>query len=200
MCIGIRLIHINNHTNNAKLHLFSDDDAKYEANVEVIASNYLSPSAALLMNRGDSVDVNVIERKQVCKFFFPITGDNDISTCIDAVEGHEQLQGIFTSFPASNRLSIEVTLMNVDDCNSPAWTWFVESECNEGVHTECSSTQITKTAEFTTCGLTCYCLDSCNLLYLKYNHLTWRNQTSEKLCEIWAHRGWTHLPYIHNTI
>ena len=124
------------------LRLFSDEDTKCEANVEVIASNYLSPSAALLMNRGDSVDVNVIERKQVCRFFFPITGDKNISTCIDAVEGHEQLQGIFTSstFSASHRLSIKVTLMNADDCNSLAWTWFVGSECNEGVHTECSST------------------------------------------------------------
>ena len=182
-----------NHVNNAKLRLFSDDDARCEANVEVIASSYISSSSALLVSRADFVDVNVIEKKRVCRFFFPITSDKNISTCIDAVEGHEQLQGIFTSstFPESNRLSIEVTLMNVDDCNSPAWTWFVGSECNEGVHTECSSTQITQTAEFTTCGLTCHCLDLCNFLYLKYNHFTWRNQTSEKLCEIWAQRSWT---------
>ena len=160
-----------------------------KAPVPVIASEYLAPRAVLSRNRVASVDVNVIEKKQVCRFFFPITSDKNNSTCINAVQAHEQLHVIFntSTFSPSNRLSVEVTLMNVDDCNSPAWTWYVESECNEGLYTECSSTQIMQIAELTTCVITCYCVASCDFLYLKYNRLPLHNQTSEQLCEIWAH-------------
>ena len=155
------------------------------------ASGYLSSSAALLTNRAASLDVNVMEKIQVCEFSFPITSDNNNSSCIYAEQGHEHLHVIFntSTFSSSKRLVVEVTLMNVDDCNSPAWTWFVESECAKGLYTECSSTQITQIAEFTTCALTCYCVASCDSLYLMHNRLPLRNQTTEQLCELWALRN-----------
>ena len=154
----------------------------------MIASGYISPR--MVMNRGASREINVIEVKQICRFFFPVTSDKNIFTCVPAVQGHEQLQVIFItpSLVPTNQLSVEVILMNVDDCSSPAWTWFVESECQPGIFTECSRMHINRVAEFTHCAVTCDCIDSCDFLYLKYNRLPLRNQSSEQLCEIWAHR------------
>ena len=155
--------------------------------------NYFSSG---VIKHGASVEMNVIERKWVCQFFIPVTSDKNSATCINASQAQGQLQAIFT-FPTlypRSHISIKVTLMNVDDCTSPAWTWFVESGCVKGVYNECSSTQITQVAEFTTCILTCYCMASCDFLYLKYNRLPLRDQSSEQLCEIWALRDGHNWP------
>ena len=140
-------------------------------------------------------------RCKVCTLFFPITSDKNTSTCINAVAPQGQLHVIFaaSTFPRSNTLSIGITLMHVDDCNSPAWNWFVGSGCGKGIYMECSGTQLAQVAEFTTCGFTCHCVDRCDILHLKYNHLPWRNQTPEKLCEIWAHRNGTKWSCIQTT-
>ena len=144
----------------------------------------------MLIKHDNSVDMNVIERKLINDLFFPITSDKNISTCVNAVQAHQQLQAIFTAsiLPPSNQLSVEIILKNVDDCSSPAWAWFVESECRPGIYTECSSTQMARVADFAHCVVTCYCLHSCKFLYLKYNRLSWQTQTSEQLCEVWTQR------------
>ena len=167
--------------------LFSETNVTCTATVGVIASNYFSPR--VLISRGVSVDENFIEMKHVYGHSFPITSDKNINTCVNAVQEHQQLQAIFTAptLPPSNQLSIEVILKNVDDCSSPAWTWFVESECRPGVYTECACTQIYRVAEFTHCAITCVCWDSCDFIYLKHNRLPLQNQTSEQLCEMWAY-------------
>ena len=169
--------------------VFAANDIACNATFEVIASNYFSKG--MLINRESYVEANIIETKQINDLSFPITSDSDISTCVKATNEHQQLQGIFTSSarPPRNQLSVEVILKNVDDCSSPAWNWFVESECRPGVYTECSRTQITQDADFTHCEITCYCLEFCDFLYLHYNRIPWKNQTSEQLCEVWSQRN-----------
>ena len=143
----------------------------------------------MLINHTATVHMNIIETKQIF-YLFPITSDKNISTCVNAVQVHQQLQAITASIlPLSNQLSVEVILKNVDDCSSPAWTWFVESECRPGIYTGCSRSQKDRVADFTHCVVTCYCLHYCELLYLKYKQLLWQNQTSEKLCEVWVQRN-----------
>ena len=166
--------------------LFSfTDDVSCNVTFKVITSNYFL--TGMLINHEATVHMNIIERKQLFDLFFPITSDKNISTCVNTVQEHQQLQAIFTAsiLLPRNQLSVDVVLKNVDDCSSPAWTWFVESECRPGVYTECSLAQIARAADLTHCVLTCYCLHSCKLLYLKYNRLPWQNQTSEQLCEYW---------------
>ena len=153
-----------------------------------MASGYFLPSKVI--HRGHAGDMNVIERKQIGELIVPITSDNNISTCINAVQAFRVLQGIFKYPIVSQRhqLSVKVILMNVDDCSSPAWTWFVESECFQGMFRECSRSQIAQVAEFTHCAVTCKCLDQCDFLYLKYN-LPRQDQSSAQLCEITAYRN-----------
>ena len=170
--------------------LFSNNDIWCNATVKAITSDYFSPM--MIISRGSSAEMNVIEESQFHAHFFPITSDKDIHTCVNATWGHKQLQAIFTSstLTPKQQLSVEVILMNVDDCNSPAWTWYVESRCIPGFYTECSRIQITRVAEFTRCAINCNCFDSCHFLYLKYNRLPLKTQTSEQLCEIVApHNG-----------
>ena len=174
---------------------FSGNDDMCNATVKAIASDYIS--AGLVINRVASFEINVMEMKDICGLLFPITSDKNTSTCVPAVKGLKQLQAIFItpSLVPTNQLSVEVILLNVDDCSSPAWTWFVESECQPGVFTECSRNQLTRVEEFTHCVVICTCVDSCDFLHLKYNRLPLRNQTSEKLCEIWAHRNGYNQPF-----
>ena len=155
----------------------------------------------MVINQEATVDLNIIETKQIFDLFFPITSDKNISTCVNAVQAHQQLQAIFTAsiLPPRNQLSVEIILKNVEDCSSPAWTWFVESECRPGIYTECSRIQITQqNSDFIHCAVTCYCLDPCDFLYLKYHRFSWQNQTSEQLCEVWARRNggqWPHSEF-----
>ena len=168
---------------------FADNDIRCNATAQVVTSDFFTQG--IVIGRGASVDVNVIEQEQVNGRLFPITSDKNVSTCVNTTLGHDQLQAIFTfpALPPSDQLSVEVILMNVDDCSSPAWTWFVESECRPKDYIECSRTHITRVAEFTRCAINCVCLDSCDFLYLKYNRLPLRIQTSEQLCEIWSSRN-----------
>ena len=169
--------------------LFTDNDIRCNANAQVVTSNYFSHG--MMIGRDASVVVNVIEQKQVYGHSFPVASDKNVSTCVNTALGHKQLQAIFTfpSLPPNDQLSVEVILMNVDGCSSPAWTWFVVSECRPVVYTECSSTHITRVAEFTHCGIHCVCLYSCDFLYLKYSRLPLRTQRMEQLCEIWSRNG-----------
>ena len=174
-----------------KCSLFSDNDDRCNGAVKPIASDYLS--LGMVINHRAPLQRNVIKMNDICGFLFPITRDNNNFTCVPAVQGHEQLQAIFItpSLVPRNQLSVEVILLNVDDCSSPSWTWFVESECQPGVFTECSRNHLNHVAEFTYCVVNCECVVSCDFFYLKYNRLPRRNQTSEQLCEIWAHRNGT---------
>ena len=167
--------------------LFSDNDRRCNGTVRPIASDYLS--ASIVINRRSSLEVNFIEMSDICGFLFPTTSDKNTLTCVPTVQGHKQLQAIFItpSLVPTNQLSVEVILMNVDDCSSPAWTWFVESKCQPGVFTECSRSNINRVREFLHCAVTCHCVDSCDFFYLKHNRLPRRNQTTERLCEIWAY-------------
>ena len=163
---------------------FADDYDDCTGSVQILTSNYLSPG--ILINPEDHSRTDVIQKKNIRGSFFPITTDQDISTCIATNQEHKQLQAIFTfpNLPHNNSLSVEVILMNVDDCRSPAWTWFVESECNPGSYNECPSIQQNRVSELIYCFVTCQCYQSCGTLYLKYNRLPLRNQTLEQLCEI----------------
>ena len=144
----------------------------------------------MVINRVGSLDINVLHIKQICGCIFSVTRDKNTSTCVPVVQAYQHLQVIFVtpSLISRNQLSVEVILLNVDDCTSPAWTWFVESECQPGIFTECSRTHIRRVAELTHCAVTCDCVDSCDFLYLKHNRLPRRNQTTERLCEIWVYR------------
>ena len=177
---------------------FADNDIRCNATAQVLTSDFFSHR--MVIDRGASVDVNVIEQEQVHGHLFPITSDKNVSTCVNTTLGHKQLQAIFTfpSLPPNDQLSVEVILMNVDDCSSPAWTWFVESECRPVVYTECSSTHITRVAEFTHCGIHCVCLDSCDFLYFKYSRVPLRTQRMEQLCEIWSPRNGRNWLCLHN--
>ena len=169
--------------------LFSGNYDSCKATVKAIASDYISPG--VVINRDISGETNAIEINHICEIPSPVTSDKNASTCTPVVQAHQQLQAIFItpSLIPRNQLSVEVILMNVDDCSSPAWTWFVESECQPGLFTECSRTHLDRTAEFTHCAVTCHCGHSCDFLYLKYNRLPRQNQTSEQLCEIWTHEN-----------
>ena len=189
-CINLLHVHVRDtmHSHSNYL-LFTDNDIRCNATAQVVTSNYFSQG--MMIGRDASVVVNVIEQQQVYGHSFPVASDKNVSTCVTTTLGHKQLQAIFTfpSVPPSDQLSAEVILMNVDDCSSPAWTWFAESECRPEDYTECSSTHITRVAEFTHCGIHCVCLDSCDFLYLKYSRLPLRTQGMEQLCEIWWPRN-----------
>ena len=152
--------------------------------VQVIAINYYVPSKLIRRNPLDKT--NAIEAEQNCGVDFSVISDNNSSNCVFLTQAHNRLQAVIT-FPnlmSKQHLSIEVILLNVDDCSSPAWTWFTESRCLQGVYTECSSAHRSQVAEFTHCVVTCVCYQSCDFLFLKYNRLPLRNQTMEQLCEI----------------
>ena len=172
----------------AMCSLFSDNDNRCNGTVKPIASDYLS--SGMVIKQGASPQTNLIEMKDICGFLFPVMSDKNTFTCVPAVQGHKQLQAIFITpfLVPTDELSVEVILMNVDDCSSPAWTWFVESEYQPGIFTECSSNHVNRVAEFTLCTVTCKCAASCDFLYLKHNRIPRRNQTSEQLCEIWTHQ------------
>ena len=108
---------------------FADNDIRCNATAQVVTSVFFTQG--IVIGRGASVDVNVIEQEQVNGRLFPITSDKNVSTCVNTTLGHDQLQAIFTfpALPPSDQLSVEVILMIVNDCSSPAWTSFVESEC-----------------------------------------------------------------------
>ena len=54
--------------------------------------------------------MNIIETKQIFDLFFPITSDKNISTWVNTVQAHQQLQAIFTAsfLPPRNQLSVDV--------------------------------------------------------------------------------------------
>ena len=84
-----------------------------KATVKAIASDYISPG--MVINRGISLETNVIEIKHICGIPSPVTSDKDASTCTPVVQTHQQLQAIFItpSLVPTNELSVEVIL----------WTW-----------------------------------------------------------------------------
>ena len=189
-CIHLLHVHVRDTMHfHPNYLLFTDNGIRCNATPQVVTSNYFSHG--MMIGRDAPVVVNVIEQKQVYGHSFPVASDKNVSTCVNTTLGHKQLQAIFTfpSLPSSDQLSVEVILMNVDDCSSPAWTWFVESECRPVVYTECSSSHITRVAEFTYCGIHCVCLDWCDFLHLKYSRLPLRTQRMEQLCEIWSPRN-----------
>ena len=161
----------------------------YTESAKPIASYYYSPR--IVINETNSTDVNVIGddfTDEFCGGRFSIISDNNVSTCVPATQAYKQLQAIFTfpTLPPTHKLSVKIILMNVDGCSSQAWTWFTESDCYPGIYTECSHTIMTQTNELTHCTFTCHCFGLCDSLYLKYNNIPLRDQTSEQLCEIWA--------------
>ena len=169
--------------------LIAENVHGYTESAKPIASNYYSPR--IVISKTNSIEVNVIKddfTNDFCGGHVPIVSDNNVSTCVPVTQAHRQLQAIFTfpTLPPTHKLSVKITLMNVDGCSSPAWTWFAESDCHRGIYTECSHTLMIKDNELTHCDFTCHCLGPCDSLYLKYNDIPLRDQTSEQLCEIWA--------------
>ena len=169
--------------------LFAEHDPGYTANAKTIESNYYSPG--IVISKNDSTEINIIEDKfmaEFCGVHFSIISDNNVSTCVPVTQAQRQLQAIFTfpSLSTKHELSVKITLMDVNDCSSFAWTWFTEPDCHRGIYTECSPTLMNRTNKLTHCVVTCHCFGSCNSLYLKYNDIPWQNQKPEQLCEMWA--------------
>ena len=156
---------------------------------QTMASNYYPPG--IVINENNSAEINVVEdnfTRVFCGVHLSIISDNNVSTCVPVAQTRGQLQAIFTfpTLPSKQDLSAKIILRNADDCNSSAWTWFTESDCHRGIYTECSHTLMNRINEHTYCVSTCHCLGSCDLFYLKYNNIPWKNQNLEQLCEIWA--------------
>ena len=179
--------------------LIAEIDPGYTESAKTTASNFYPPN--IVISKTNSTEINVIEAEfsnEFCGGHVPIVSDNNDSTCIPVTRAHKQLQAIFTfpSLPPTHELSVRIILMNVNGCSSPAWTWFTESDCHRGIYTECSHTLMVQTNELTHCTYTCHCFGSCDSLYLKYNNIPLRNQTSEQLCEIWAR--WDVIWWLHD--
>ena len=108
------------------------------------------------------------------------------TTCKYSNEMDKQLQAVFFSplKTADQRMTVEVILKNVEDCSSPAWTWYVESDCQLGAYTQCDRSNVERGTEYTRCLITCMCIGPCDFLYLKYDRLPWQDQAREQLCEL----------------
>ena len=135
---------------------------------------------------GKSPDVQRrLEETRVCGFTQTFVNDGVDSTCVDTIADGKQLQVIFDFAFVSpgHQMSVEVVMKYLDNCTSPAWTWFVGSDC---FYRECFSKQVSQNAEFTRCVVTCLCLEPCNNLYSMYNQIPWKSHKVEQLCEIRA--------------
>ena len=113
--------------------------------------------------------------------------DRNGGTCMTTKRADMTLQAVF-SFPdaAINRqMSVEVMLKSITDCASPAWTWFVESECSINHYLECSRRTLRISNDQTSyCEITCDCFLTCDYLYLKHNRIRSVKDESDEICEV----------------
>ena len=179
--------------NYNKVRLLNDDRREYVFSFPGIIPKRI-PKTTIQANGyfergefiGKSLDVQRrLEKTHVCGFTQTFVNDGVDSTCVDTIADGKQLQVIFYfSFVSPcHKMSVEVVMKNLDNCTSPAWTWFVGSGC---LYNECFSKQLHQTAEFTRCAVTCVCFESCNYLYFMYNQIPWKSHKVEQLCEIRA--------------
>ena len=112
----------------------------------------------------------------------------------------QTLQTIMT-FPRNNatkHISVDVIAKDVDDCSSPAWTWFVGSSSNR--FRECYNVNINKIGVFSLCRMACVCPDSASCQFLNFKYAF--DQTSINItnatCKVKHIDGDIRVPYYGN--
>ena len=145
------------------------------AETREVASDYL-PSTLVIRRQSSSVEI-------AGRAFI----DENNNTCVPVMlSGDRLLQAVFT-FPNSNishQMSVEIILKNVEDCRSPAWVWFVESQCTPAYFQECSLILQYRRDNYAICLVSCFCPISCDYLYVKYNWVPFMDQEGHELCEV----------------
>ena len=154
--------------------------------MEVIQAGYYEARDVITEDR--AVVLHRLNKIAVSGFSQTDVNDENNATCTHTSVDNSQLQAVFyfSYINPEQTISTEVVLKNVEDCRSPAWTWFVQSRCNGTIYSECSRVQIKRNSVFTHCLVTCHCCDSCGYLYFKHYQIPRWDQSSERLCEIWA--------------
>ena len=109
------------------------------------------------------------------------------------------LQAIF-KFPQYNstgKLSVDVLTHDAGDCSSPAWTWFVGSNCSSNKFRECHNTGVLTNGGFSRCRVTCVYpgFEACDLLHFKYTLTHGDIYTTAALCEVNLVYGDVNLPF-----
>ena len=113
-----------------------------------------------------------------------VLSDANDATCMPTTKDDTTLQAVFR-IPNGRQMSVEVILGNATDCTSPAWNWFVESECSAGGYLECSQKTLDISSSQTLhCEISCGCLLSCDYLYLKYYRIPWAMPDHSVICEV----------------
>ena len=113
--------------------------------------------------------------------------DENNDTCVPVMLSRDRLLQAIFSFPNSNishQMSVEIILKNVEDCRSPPWVWFVESQCTPAYFQECSLISHYQRDNYVICLVSCFCHISCDYLYIKYNWVPLMEQAGHELCEV----------------
>ena len=153
--------------------------------VRVVAQGHITPR--MLIDRNDANNAPGSS----------VMTDRNNDTCIPITMANKPLQAVF-SFPSSNigaLLSVGVLMKHTETCTSPAWTWFVESECAVGRYRECSRKLWYHEGSSWICQITCTCFFSCDYLYLKLSRVS-RYNVGE-ICEVRLF-GWSWVSQVHS--
>ena len=150
----------------------------------VETSGYYLPGE--IISTTSSTGCHELEGTLLCEFYQTLINDNKDATCVNTTIDDRLLQVVFYFRHVSpgHQMSVEVVMKNVDGCSSPAWTWFVGSECRKNGYKECSLKQIEEHAGFIRCIVTCPCWGSCHYLHFVYNLIPWSRRSVGQLCEV----------------
>ena len=128
-----------------------------------------------------------LQETRACGVSQTFINDNIDATCVNATVGDKHLHVVFnfSNVIPDHQISMEVVMKNVDDCSSPAWTWFVGSDCYDGPYMQCTASEPYHMAEFTLCIVSCQCWQQpCNIVHVVHNLVPWQDHIVEQLCEI----------------
>ena len=111
----------------------------------------------------------------------------------------ERLQFVvdFPQYKAVGDISVDVLTKDVNDCNSPAWTWFVGSSCSSTRFQECYNVGVDKIGGFSRCRVTCVCRNAeyCQILHFKYAFDLSAANLKGAFCEMKLVYGDVNIPY-----
>ena len=128
-----------------------------------------------------------------------LADSNDETCAMVHAPGFRTLQAIF-NFPAynvTNQIAVDVVTKAAEDCSSQTWTWFVGSNCSSNRFRECNSVGIDKHGVYSSCRVTCACLEFeyCKFLHFKYTLNQNADNVTSALCEVNLVYGDVILPY-----
>ena len=116
-----------------------------------------------------------------------VISDGNNNTCMPTEQAGMVFQAAssFLESAIKGQISVEVILRSTTDCASPAWTWFVESECSAHSYLECSGrTHSISNGPNVRCEITCKCFPTCDYFFVKYNRTPYIKDDSNEICEL----------------